>query len=55
MEADPLARQPVRAEGFGSDAGYGSLFRRPSGLRAERDETNSAGVVGLDKENVMLK
>ena len=55
MEADPLAKQPVRAEGLGSDAGYGALFRRPSGLRAERDETNSAGVFGLDKENVTLK
>ena len=50
-----FARQPVRAEGFGSDVGYGALFRRPSGLRAERDETNSAGVFGLDKENVTLK
>ena len=28
-----FARQPVRAEGLGSDVGYGALFRRPSGLR----------------------
>ena len=44
-----------RAEGLGSDLGYGALFRRPSGLRAERDEANSTGVFGLDKENVTLK
>ena len=30
----PYAKQPVRAEGLGSDAGVGAFFRRPSGLRA---------------------
>jgi len=32
----PFAKQPVRAEGLGSDAGAGAVFRRPSGLRGKR-------------------
>ena len=31
-----FAKQPGRAEGLGSDAGAGSVFRRPSGLRGKR-------------------
>ena len=29
----PFAKQPVRVEGLGGDAGAGAVFRRPSGLR----------------------
>ncbi len=32
----PFAKQPGRAEGLGSDAGAGAVFRRPSGLRGKR-------------------
>ena len=32
----PFAKQPVRGEGLGSDAGAGAVFRRPSGLRGKR-------------------
>jgi len=31
-----FAKQPVRAEGLGSDAGASAVFRRPSGLRGKR-------------------
>ena len=31
-----FAKQPVRAEGLGSDAGACSVFRRPSSLRGKR-------------------
>ena len=32
----PFAKQPVRVEGLGGDAGAGVVFRRPSGLRGKR-------------------
>ena len=32
----PFAKQPVRAEGLGSDAGASAVFRRPSGLWGKR-------------------
>jgi len=38
----PFAKQPVRAEGLGSDAGAGAVFHRPSGLRGKRFQMFSA-------------
>ncbi len=46
----PFAKQPVRAEGLGSDAGAGSVFRRPSGLRGKRFPMFSAM-----RKNVLLR